>query len=409
MVTVRAVMIPSLNGKASATIEIELWPAPLPLGCYRIRTPRCRICPQSFAAQVSMLQFVVSSVILTTQPIAPLFSFLLIAWQCSSCVASVIICLATDCASPGPGRHLTRHPFGCCRIHPQLWALRVPFGWSCPPSSSLGLPTPSHGGASSPCRPPPAGHSTVDVSLDLQPSVVAHVEEPTSIGAITPELQLGTAFEVLHRFDMDERNKSLSMEELDLIEFLVAQVASLSSSLAVDTVSPTLSPVACEVVDLQYTFGVSIAPPRPPLPIVVDAPANFIGSLTPPMVALVLQATSVREFFKAKPSDLAALEVGPKGVALVRSCRSARLAVKCRGGTIKLLVPCCLLPSKVLSRRRMAHPKSCSLRPLHGGTSSDLCFVPAAAPDRSGVSGGFLQSAWYKDVEDLRGHIVCYE
>jgi hypothetical protein len=123
-----AVVSPSLSRKASAAIEIELWPAPLLLGCCRIRTPRCRICPRSFIAQVSMLQFVVGGDILGTRPIAPLFPFLPVTWQCSSCAAPIIVCLATDCASPGLGHHLTRHPFGCYRIHPQSWALRVPFG-----------------------------------------------------------------------------------------------------------------------------------------------------------------------------------------------------------------------------------------------------------------------------------------
>jgi hypothetical protein len=61
---------------------------------------------------------------------------------------------------------------------------------------------------------------------------------------------LAIAFEVLHRLEMAEKGGSLSMEEVDLIEFLVA---SLSSSLAhEDAISESLVPslVACEVVDL---------------------------------------------------------------------------------------------------------------------------------------------------------------
>jgi hypothetical protein len=57
------------------------------------------------------------------------------------------------------------------------------------------------------------------------------VEESTSVEVLTPDLQLDIAAELLHHFDMAEKNNSMSMEELDLIEFLVTQVASLSSSL----------------------------------------------------------------------------------------------------------------------------------------------------------------------------------
>jgi hypothetical protein len=56
---------------------------------------------------------------------------------------------------------------------------------------------------------------------------------------------------------MAEKSMSLSAEELDLVEFLVTQVASLSSSLAVEMtcdvvidVSTALPPLAREAVDL---------------------------------------------------------------------------------------------------------------------------------------------------------------
>jgi hypothetical protein len=101
------------------------------------------------------------------------------------------------------------------------------------------------------------------------------------------------------------------------------------------------------------------------------------------------------ESFEAKPPDLAALEVGPMGAALVCSHRSAPLAAKCRGGTFKLPVPRRCLP-------RQGSLTLCSLR-------LDLRFVAAAPPDRSDVSGGFLQSACYKDVEALRGHAGCHK
>jgi hypothetical protein len=39
------------------------------------------------------------------------------------------------------------------------------------------------------------------------------------------------------------------------------------------------------------------------------------------------------------------------------------------------------------------------LRPLRDGASFGLRFISAAPPGRSGGSGGFLRSAWHKDVE----------
>jgi hypothetical protein len=73
-------------------------------------------------------------------------------------------------------------------------------------------------------------------------------------------------FELLHWFDMVEKSRPLSMEEINLIEFLVAPVAVLSSSLAVEVACntvivglPTLPLVACEVVDLQSDIVISSA------------------------------------------------------------------------------------------------------------------------------------------------------
>jgi hypothetical protein len=83
---------------------------------------------------------------------------------------------------------------------------------------------------------PPASHPTVEVRLDLQPTTTAHIEEAARAEVLTLELQLAVAFELLHHFNMVKKSRSLSTEELDLIEFLVTQVASLSSSLAVEAV-----------------------------------------------------------------------------------------------------------------------------------------------------------------------------
>jgi hypothetical protein len=67
---------------------------------------------------------------------------------------------------------------------------------------------------------------------------------------------LVVAFELLHRFDLAKKNKSMSAEELDLIEFLVAQVALLSFSLVMEEACDivvaephALSSVTCEVVE----------------------------------------------------------------------------------------------------------------------------------------------------------------
>jgi hypothetical protein len=62
---------------------------------------------------------------------------------------------------------------------------------------------------------------SVDVSSDLQLVAATHVEEPVPVEALTLEHQLATAFKVLHCLDMAEKSRSLSKEELDLVEFLV--------------------------------------------------------------------------------------------------------------------------------------------------------------------------------------------
>jgi hypothetical protein len=108
------------------------------------------------------------------------------------------------------------------------------------------------------------------------------------------------------------------------------------------------------------------------------------------------------ESFEAKPPDLAALEVGLMGAARVCSRQSARLAAKCHGGTFKLSVPYRQLPSKVVSRHRMARPMSCSSR-------LSLRFIAAAASGHSDVSGEFLWPVCYKDVEALCDCVGCHE
>jgi hypothetical protein len=97
---------------------------------------------------------------------------------------------------------------------------------------------------------------------------------------------------LLHCFNMGEKNRSMPVEKLDLIEFLVAQVALLCSSLAVElackivvTESLALPLVPCEVMELQSDIVVvSFGTP----PVVVDVPATVVGSSTSLAVALEL-------------------------------------------------------------------------------------------------------------------------
>jgi hypothetical protein len=91
------------------------------------------------------------------------------------------------------------------------------------------------------------------VATDPLPAVV---EESALSELLSPELHLAVAFELLHHFKLVEQNRLSSAEELDLIEFLVAQVTLLSFSLVMEEACEAvvaephaLSPVACEVVE----------------------------------------------------------------------------------------------------------------------------------------------------------------
>jgi hypothetical protein len=124
----------------------------------------------------------------------------------------------------------------------------------------------------------PSSQSPIVVSSDLQPAIAAHVEESEPVEPLTLELQLAITFEVLHRLKMAAKSRLLSVEELDLIEFLVA---SLSSSLACKTATaelPTPPLVAREVVILQSDPIVPSANPCA----VRDALAAVVRSSTPP-------------------------------------------------------------------------------------------------------------------------------
>jgi hypothetical protein len=90
--------------------------------------------------------------------------------------------------------------------------------------------------------------------------------------------RLAIAFNVLRRLDMTRRSRSLSKEELDFVEFLDAEVTSLSSSLAYEASIaelPLPTSVACQIVDLQSDPAVVDAP-------VAIAPIVIVGLLNPP-------------------------------------------------------------------------------------------------------------------------------
>jgi hypothetical protein len=60
----------------------------------------------------------------------------------------------------------------------------------------------------------------------------------------------------------------------------------------------------------------------------------------------------------------------------------------------------------------VVRPRSCSLRRLYSGASSDHCSDVASSYGRhsgGGVSGEILWSGWCKDVKALRGHLRCHK
>jgi hypothetical protein len=197
---------------------------------------------------------------------------------------------------------------------------------------------------------------------------------------------------VLHHLDMAAKSRSLFAEDIDLVEFLVVQIVSLSSSLVVEVEvvgepviieSSDLPPMAGEVMSLHPFPVVSLAPP----------PGLVVGSVTPPALALELHAAGKQESFKAKPPDLAAWVACLKG-----------LAVKCCHRTIKLPVPHHCLRHRLAnsSRHRMVLPRLCSLRPLLG-------FSAAPPPVCFDVSISLLRSAWHMEGGALHSHVRCHE
>jgi hypothetical protein len=215
---------------------------------------------------------------------------------------------------------------------------------------------------------------------------------------------LAVAFELLHRSKLAEQNRSLSVKEIDLIVFLVAQVTLLSFSVEMeeaceavvakphalspvacevmvsDIISSSATPIAvvdvsaavvtelyapssmaCEVMKLQSNIVSSSATPT----VVVDVLVTIVGLPSPLVEVVELLAVGVMMHFAVKPLDIAPLEMGPRG-ALPCSLRNGLMVVKSLRGTLKPLVPHRRLPSKVASWRRLAHPSSpyccCSFR-----------------------------------------------
>jgi hypothetical protein len=110
---------------------------------------------------------------------------------------------------------------------PPLWQsfwgrIRLPFPWARLP---LSVCLSKAGSGSS--------GSGADGGASLSLAVVAEIQSTS--GLLVPPLvakESLAALEVLRRLGMAKRSKLLSKEELDLVDFLVTQVASLSSSLA---------------------------------------------------------------------------------------------------------------------------------------------------------------------------------
>jgi hypothetical protein len=223
----------------------------------------------------------------------------------------IIVGLTAGSVCRSIGHHRILRPSGRSWTHPRLWPLRAPHGRDYPPIPPLDLPAPSPANVSlkSAIVPLPISHAVANVKLDLQPTAIVPSEDPASDEALAPELQLEVAYEVLHCLNMVEKSRSLSVEELDLIEFLLDQVTLLSSSLVVEvagedvgaessalplavevtcedviTESLALPPTVCEAVELQADIIVSQATP----PTVVDAQVAIAWSSSLPVVALVL-------------------------------------------------------------------------------------------------------------------------
>jgi hypothetical protein len=236
-----------------------------------------------------------------------------------------------------------------------------------------------------------------------EPGSLASVEELSEEDPLpSPKLRLHIAIEVISYFWMAQESRSLVDEELPLIDFLLDQMVLLKEMVLWGVVpSIALELLLQRQVTLSLVMATSVHQKLSEIS-VMDVPVVVVGSPAFSVMVLGLQASGVVESFEGKPSDLAALEVGPKGATLVCSHRTARLAAKCRGGAFKLPVPCRHLPYKVVSKWHMARPRSCSSR-------LGLRFVAAAPLGHSGMSCGFLRSACYKDVETLFSCVGCYE
>jgi hypothetical protein len=70
-----------------------------------------------------------------------------------------------------------------------------------------------------------------------------------------------------------------------------------------------------------------------------------IGSSTPLVVVVELHATGTGECFKAKPSELATLELGLNGDAQVCSCWNVRLAANVAEGPSTPIYRFCIIAS----------------------------------------------------------------
>jgi hypothetical protein len=202
----------------------------------------------------------------------------------------------------------------------------------------------------------------------------AHPEPSAAYILPMPEIQLHIAINVVSSLNAVEEARLLWVEEQSLCEFLMDQILFLheilepwlvphiikdlhsremvaSPLLDKDILSPQPPVVGGKEAEVQsvvvctsrsLSVGASVVVVHEPTEeLVLLSPSPELVTRSPSTQVVMTQCNSyvechekVVKSFKAKPPELAALELGPEGGAQVCSRRNARLTAKCRGGTI---------------------------------------------------------------------------